>query len=73
MLYFFVVRPAVLEHEREWANDRIARRRFAEEVARKHDVDAGDVEHVLHNLTLPPLERLRESMRRARLRGIASK
>ena len=30
-------------------------------------VDPGDVEHVLANLTLPPLERLRRSMRRARL------
>jgi hypothetical protein len=52
--------------------DRIARRRFAEEVARKHGVDAGDVEHVLYNLTLPPLARLRESLKRARLRGIAN-
>jgi hypothetical protein len=53
--------------------DRISRRRFAEQVARRHDVDPGDVEHVLYNLTLPPLERLRESLRRARLRGIARK
>ncbi|HXU80434.1 MAG TPA: hypothetical protein VN914_03510 [Polyangia bacterium] len=51
--------------------DRIARRRFAEEVARKHDVDAGDVEHVLSNLTLSPIERLQKSIRRARFRGIA--
>ena len=47
--------------------DRIARRRFAEDIARKHAVDPGDVEHVLSNLTLPPLERLRRSLRRARL------
>jgi len=47
--------------------DRVARRRIAEGIARKHEVDAGDVEHVLSNLTLPPLERLRRSMRRARL------
>jgi hypothetical protein len=47
--------------------DRIARRRFAEEIARKHAVDPGDVEHVLSNLTLPPIERLRRSLRRARL------
>jgi hypothetical protein len=53
--------------------DRIARRRFAEEVARKHAVDPGDVEHVLSNLTLPPLERLRKSLRRARLGRPASK
>ena len=53
--------------------DRIARRRFAEEVARKHAVDPGDVEHVLSNLTLPPLERLQRSLRRARLGRPASK
>ena len=52
--------------------DRKARRRFAEEVARKHGVDAGDVEHVLYNLTLPPLARLRRSLTRARLRGMAN-
>jgi hypothetical protein len=49
------------------ATDRVERRRLAEGIARKHEVDAGDVEHVLSNLTLPPLERLRRSMRRARL------
>ena len=49
------------------ATDRVERRRIAEVIARKHEVDAGDVEHVLSNLTLPPLERLRRSMRRARL------
>ena len=53
--------------------DRISRRQFAEEVARKHDVDAGDVEHVLANLTLPPIERLRRSMRRAGLGRFAGK
>ena len=47
--------------------DRVARRQFAETVAHKHGVDAGDVEHVLSNLTLPPIERLRRSMQRARL------
>ena len=57
----------------EGSVDRIARRRFAEEVARKHAVDPGDVEHVLSNLTLPPLERLQRSLRRARLGRPASK
>ena len=58
----------------ERMKNRIARRRFAEEIAtRRPDLDASDVEHVLYNLTLPPLERLRESLRRARLRGIAHK
>ena len=33
----------------------------------RHAVDPGDVEHVLSNLTLPPLERLQQSFRRARL------
>jgi hypothetical protein len=51
--------------------DRVARRQFAEEIARRHHVDVGDVEHVLSNLTLPPLERLRRSMRRARLGQLA--
>ena len=49
------------------ATDRVARRSLAEEIARKHSVDAGDVEHVLSNLTLSPIERLRRSLRRARL------
>lgn len=49
------------------ATDRVERRRLAEAIARKHQVDAGDVEHVLLNLTLPPLERLRRSRMRARL------
>jgi hypothetical protein len=49
------------------ATDRVARRNLAEDIARKHSVDAGDVEHVLSNLTLPPIERLRRSLRRARL------
>ena len=53
--------------------DRVARRRLAEEIARKHGVDPGDVEHVLANLTLPPVERLRRSMRRARLGRSAPK
>jgi hypothetical protein len=59
--------------ERRGTPDRIARRQFAEQVARKHGVDAGDVEHVLANLTLSPIERLRKSMRRAELRRPASK
>jgi hypothetical protein len=58
---------------REPVGDRVARRRFAEEIARKHGVDPGDVEHVLANLTLPPVERLRRSIRRARLGRSAPK
>jgi len=59
--------------DRHGLADRVGRRRFAEEVARKYDVDAGDVEHVLSNLTLSPIERLRRSMTRARLGRIAAK
>jgi hypothetical protein len=65
-------RPANAEISEEMP-DRIARRRFAEDVARKHAVDPGDVEHVLSNLTLPPLERLRRSLMRARLGRSARK
>ena len=53
--------------------DRLERRRFAEEIAKRHGVDAGDVEHVLFNMTLPPIEKLRWSMRRAGLKGLANK
>jgi hypothetical protein len=65
--------PNVFDGHSHAMTDRVARRRFAEEVAQKHDVDAGDVEHVLANLTLPPIERLRRSMRRAGLGRIAPK
>jgi len=50
---------------------RVARRRLADKIAAKYDVDAGDVEHVLFNMTMAPLEKLQRSMQRARLRGIA--
>lgn len=48
------------------AESRMDRRRRAEEIAKKYDVDVGDVEHVLFNLTLEPLQRLAKSLRRAR-------
>jgi hypothetical protein len=53
--------------------DRVSRRRIAEALAVKYHVDAGDVEHVLANLELPPIERLRRSLMRARLRWLAGK
>jgi hypothetical protein len=53
-----------LDHMRR-STVRELRRLRAEEVALKHTVDAGDVEHVLYNLTLQPFERLEKSMRRA--------
>jgi hypothetical protein len=40
------------------AEDRVYRRDVANRFARGTDVDPGDLEHVLYNLTLPPLERL---------------
>jgi hypothetical protein len=55
------------------ASNRISRRRVAEAVALKYHVDAGDVEHVLANLELPPIERLRRSLMRARLGRLAGK
>jgi hypothetical protein len=68
-----VLASTIDAESREPVVDRVARRRFAEEIARKHGVDPGDVEHVLANLTLPPAERLRRSMRRARLGPSAPK
>jgi hypothetical protein len=57
-------------------SDRIERRRMAEVIAREYEdyeVDPGDVEHVLFNLTLPPVERLRRSLRRGRHQGFVLK
>lgn len=40
----------------------------AKVIAEKESVDPGDVEHVLHNLTLTPGERLKKSFKRAGLK-----
>jgi len=40
------------------AADRVYRRDLANRFARGTNVDPGDLEHVLYNLTLPPLARL---------------
>ena len=40
------------------AEDRVYRRDLANKYAQGTEVDPGDLEHVLYNLTLPPLERL---------------
>jgi hypothetical protein len=54
--------------QRAMARERLARRREAEEIAAQHPgMDAGDVEHVLSNLTYTPMQRLSRSMRHARL------
>jgi transcriptional regulator with XRE-family HTH domain len=47
---------------------RMSRRNFAEQIAARSSVDAGDVEHVLHNLELTPTERLSRSLSRGRLK-----
>jgi len=56
--------------------DRIERRRWAEQIvadaaSRGVVLDAGDVEHALSYLTLPPWERLARSRRRSRLKRFA--
>lgn len=43
--------------------DRLGRRNVAERLARGSGLDAGDIEHALHNLTLLPEERLRRRFR----------
>jgi predicted transcriptional regulator len=49
-------------------SQRLLRRRHAEQLAERHGVDAGDVEHALFNLTLSPWQRLARSFGRARPR-----
>lgn len=53
------------------ASARLLRRKHAERIAEREGVDAGDVEHVLFNLTLDPWERLRRSFQRAGLRRLS--
>lgn len=55
------------EEERELAMVRLARRIEAERIAKEFGVDAGDVDHVLFNLTLTPEERLTRGFRRGGL------
>jgi len=52
--------------------DRIFRRQKAVRIATRWRVDPGDVEHVLFNLTLEPLERLARSFSRAGLKGLST-
>ena len=51
---------------------RLQRRRHAERLAERHALDAGDIEHALYNLTLPPWQRLGRSFKRAGLRRLSS-
>ena len=59
--------PGLTPSQRRALASRLHRRRHAERIAEAHAVDAGDVEHVLFNLTLPPWERLARSFTRAGL------
>jgi transcriptional regulator with XRE-family HTH domain len=58
--------------QRHQLAQRLQRRRHAEQLARRHGVDAGDVEHALYNLTLPPWQRLTRSFRRAGLKRLSA-
>ena len=51
---------------------RIQRRAQAERIAKRWKVDAGDVEHVLFNLTLDPWQRLMKSFKRGGLRRLST-
>jgi transcriptional regulator with XRE-family HTH domain len=58
--------------EMRMAATRFLRIRVAKQLARKHDVDPGDVEQALFRLSISPVERLQRSMRRAQLRRLAA-
>jgi hypothetical protein len=53
-------------------SERLQRREQAERIAKRWKVDAGDVEHVLFNLTLDPWQRLRKSFKRGGLRRLSA-
>ena len=59
--------------QRHQASARLLRRKHAERVAEREGVDAGDVEHVLFNLTLRPWQRLARSFQRAGLKRLSSR
>ena len=65
--------PELSPEQKTLLSARILRRRRAEQIAQRSNVDAGDVEHVLHNLTLSPAQRLTQSFRRANLKRISTK
>jgi len=64
--------PLQSEAARRQLSQRLYRRRYAERLAERHLVDAGDVEHVLYNLTLPPWRRLERSFQRGGLKRLSS-
>jgi len=59
--------------QRSQASARLLRRKHAERVAEREKVDAGDVEHVLFNLTLPPWQRLARSFQRAGIKRLSAR
>jgi len=59
--------------QRRQASARLLRRKRAERIAEREGVDAGDVEHVLFNLTLGPWQRLARSFQRAGLKRLSSR
>lgn len=58
--------------QRHQLSERLQRRQHAERIAERHAVDAGDVEHVLFNLTVPPWQRLARSFKRGGLRRLSA-
>jgi len=59
--------------DRRQLSQRLLRRKHAEQIARRENVDAGDVEHVLYNLSLRPWDRLGRSFERAGLKRFSTK
>ncbi len=60
--------PGLTPSSRKELARSLFQQRWAERIAARHHVDAGDVRHVIDNLDLPPQQRLRSAFRRARLR-----
>ena len=63
--------PELTPAQRQQISARLLRRKTAERIAERHSVDAGDVEHVLFNLTLSPWQRLARSFKRAGLKRLS--
>ena len=64
--------PRLRDSQRRQLSQRLYRRKYAERLAERHAVDAGDVEHALYNLTLPPWNRLERSFKRAGLKRLSA-
>jgi transcriptional regulator with XRE-family HTH domain len=62
---------SLTKEQRRELSTRLLRRREADRIAERCSVDAGDVEHVLFNLTLTPWQRLGRSFKRAGLRRLS--